>query len=212
MVSDKPKGGANKMRFIKTILTVVALALIAIVGGFAEAQTPEKELVLHVWSMKTLPADLQVRAKVLIEEAKKAESSDPHFRQPARLSRNLGDELICRSGWLWEAAARLCKEDWLAKKAGYAHAGTSLRAKLEVMSEKGGSLSLASSKGEISIDGIEIFKFAEEEIKGRVIVLTFPATLSPVKSAFGHQVRYYWTKDLDEWGTSRRRHVHVIVD
>ena len=207
------------MRFIKTILTVVALALIAIVGGFAEAQTPQKELVLHVWSMKTLPADLQARARVLIEEAKKAESSDPHFRQPARLSRSLGNELICRSSWLWEATARLCKqewlakkEEWLAKKAGYAHASTPLKARLEVMNERGDSLSLASSKGEISIDGIEILKFAEEEIKGRVIVLTFPATLSPVKSAFGHQVRYYWTHNLDEWGTSRRRHVHVIVD
>ena len=199
------------MNKINLMIAAAVAAMLAIAAP-AMAQTVSRELVVHVWSMKLLPSDLEKRAQALIEEAKKAGSSDPHFRQPARLSRNLGDELICRSGWMWEAAARLCKSEWLAKKAGYNHAGTTLKAKLEIMSGKGGSLELASAKGEISIDGIEVLKFVEEEIRGKVVVLTFVSTLSPTKSAFGHQVRYYWTKELDEWGGFRRRHVHIIVD
>lgn len=183
----------------------VALSVLMLVVPFAaQAGCQGMSVVVHVWQMSALPADIQSRANAIIAQTK---TDGRGNRDPGRLSRNLGDELICRSDWDWSARTRLCKPEWLKGRGTYTHAPASivLNAKLAIFNTDGSSREVSDAQ----ISSVTSLDF-ENGLNGRVLALYFAgaSVLSPV-TIDGETGLFL---QPSEWGTGVcRKHMHVIV-
>ncbi len=175
-----------------------------VIAGPTSAAPSTRSVVIHVWSLRTLPRDLKERITRRIEETKKSSGFDAENR----VSRDFGNELLCRSSWAktWDAAARICKPEWLRSGDSYAQAaGVNVPVKIGTFVPNDQS---SVTMKETAIGGFTIVSLSED-FGGRTFELAFTegTVLSPVVSGHAHRLRLLWS----EWGNFTRKHVHVLV-